>query len=149
MDSAESVYNARAKLDSFIHSSNCDGKMIDSLDIRVSMLQSGGYHVIHDIIVLLRPFCDITICEEGDKYPTSSVIIPRLLSIKSDVDKLFLFAEENNRQAAKILSPRNVNSWKESFMSLWEKHISGFLEDEIFLMATIVDPRNSCGSQLT
>lgn len=149
INSARSVYEARSKIDAFMHSQHCDGKYAEALDIRVSKLHQGGYQILHDLMVLLQPFCDLTVSEEGDKYPTSSVVVPRLLSIKAHLRNVFTATESGDCQSVKILNCRNVLSWKPTLDKLWDKYVTGFIEDEMFLMATIVDPRNGCGSKLT
>ncbi len=105
----------------------------------------GGYRVLHDTIVFLKPLRDITIDEEPELYVTSSAVVPRLAHAKSRTEKLIDNATRGSTSGDAILDLVLVKSWKSLLDDLWNTYMEGFLHDEVFLCATLLDAGNGCG----
>lgn len=96
-------------LDDYVNSAECGGDVAPLLRSRIDYLAQGGYRVLHDLVVILRPLMDMTI-EEGEYYATSSVVIPRLLAAKRKIDSILASAKSGNNSNGRIIDPRMVLS---------------------------------------
>lgn len=149
LDSAFQVYQARSKIDSYVNSSTCAPSLASALRARVDLLSNGGYRVLHDLVVFLKPLMDLTIDEEGEKYITSSVIVPRLLVAKRKIGSFISSATRGDTADGAFIDSHTVGSWETIFYNLWDSYVDGFLHDELLLTATLLDPRNGFGCGLS
>jgi hypothetical protein len=133
----EQIYNARVKLSEYNHN---DDRESAKFDEQYNVLHNGGFKTLHDFCVLMAPLMSITIDEEGERYITSSSIIPRIHSATDKIDGLFAL----NLQAVPagvFQQPREVARWQNHFNRLIATYLKPFLEDEVFLVATLLDRR--------
>ena len=110
----------------------------------IMVLRRKGFDMLHDLCSLLTPLMALTI-EEGEKYITSSSVIPRWIEAMKGIDAVTAEAEANRTGNGLIIPPKLVKSWKSTVDSLWDVYVAGFLEDPIFLVATILDVRFCLG----
>lgn len=147
--SAVAVYDARMKLNEYVSSVRCASDVAKMLQPRLDYLNKGGFRVLHDVSVVLKPLADLTIDEEGELYVSSSTVIPRLIAARAHMTTVIDNALKNDRSGHKIIDPKIVGTWKEQVHELWDMYLESFLDDELFLCATLLDPRNGCGLNLT
>ena len=114
----------------------------------MTVLRHKGFDMLHDLCSLLAPLMALAIDEEGEKYITSSSAIPRLIEAKKGIDTVMAEAEADRTGNGLIIRPKVVNGWKSTVDSLWNVYVADFLEDPIFLVATILDVRFCLGVTL-
>ena len=90
---------------------------------------------LHDIYVLLSGMMKITIDEEGERYITSSAIIPRMTTAVNNITTMFNTA--GNIAETKFLVPSDVGSWRSTFDLLVARYIEPFFTDKAFLVAKL------------
>eukprot|EP00171_Calliarthron_tuberculosum_P001259 IDg1259t1 len=149
LNSALAVYNARVKLTEYVNSADCTGDAAVNLRTRVDYLAKSGFRLLHDLVVVLQPLMNLTIDEEGDKYITSSVVLPRLIAAHRKIGQIFRNAGRNDNSCSAIIDCEVVKAWELKFYSLWNTYLEGFLHDELLLSATLLDGRNGCGRELS
>lgn len=147
--SALAVYNVHGRLNEYVGAPGNKGDIAAMLQPRLDHLNRGGFRVLHDICALVKPLGDITIDEEAELYITSTTIIPRLLAAKKHMDKIIENALKGDSSKHNVIDTRTVGAWKEAMIHLWDTYLAIFLDDQAFLCATILDPRNGCGRNLT
>lgn len=116
---------------------------------RLEHLNQGGFRVLKDTCTLLKPLADLTISAEGEHYVTASTVIPRLLAAKKHADEIFQATNNGDDYNGSITDPLVVSQWNGAWKKLWDTYLHGFITDELFLCATLLDPRNGCGRNLT
>jgi hAT family C-terminal dimerisation region len=92
------------------------------------------------LALVFQPFVDLLLGEEGEYYITSSPVVPRLVAEKKRIEDIMTQAA-NGDTSSGITRPALVAGWKTNFDRLWQRYVSAFIEDEIFLSATVFDPR--------
>jgi hypothetical protein len=134
---AEQIYNARVKLAQYNLNEDRESAKFDE---QYNVLHADGFKTLHDFCLLVAPLMDITIDEEGERYITSSSIIPRMHSAVDKIDGLFAL----NSQAVPgggFQRPREVARWQQHFQHLSTTYLKPFFDDEMFLVATMLDRR--------
>lgn len=134
----EQIYNARVKLAAYSQNADCESA---KFDVQYGVLHNGGFKTLHDFCLLIAPLMRITIDEEGERYITSSTVIPRLHSAVSQIDSLFALNAQNE-PAANFQLPRAVASWQNHFHRLTTTYLRPFFDDAVFLVATLLDRRH-------
>lgn len=142
-------FRRKSKLNNYSDAATCSRNLAPLLRSRLEHLNQGGFRVLHDVVFLLQPLADLTISNEWDLYNTSSTVIPKLIQAKRNIDGTFEAAESAINLNGNILDPVVVQRWFPTWKKLWSIYLSGFLEDESFLCATLLDPRHGCGRSLT
>lgn len=75
--------------------------------------------------------------------------MPRLFTAKSKINLIIANTRRGDRSNGEILDCALVKSWKTLISELWDKYLDGFLHDDLFLCATLLDPRNGYSSSLS
>lgn len=139
---AYEVYQRADKIRNYANSPHCKGESKEAILARLKFLdEKDGYVVLHDLIVLLKPLMDITIDEEAELYITSSAVIPRLCAAKQRIDEIFGNAARGDNCGGQILNMDRVKQWKDLVNDLWAEYLDGFVNDEVFLCASLLDAR--------
>jgi hypothetical protein len=134
---ASKIYEARTKLAAY---SQNEERESAKFDVQFNVLHTGGFRVLNDVCSLLMPLMEITIDEEGERYITSSSVIPRLSSAIADMESKF-GANRLDPPAAGFLRPQLVRLWEAPIMALLNTYLKPFYEDELLLCATLLDRR--------
>ena len=100
----------------------------------ITVLRRKGLDMLHDLCSLPAPLMALTIDEEGEKYITSSSVIPRLIEAKKGIDAVMAESEADRTGNGLNIRPKLVRSWKSTVDSLWNIYVAGF---SIFLVATV------------
>lgn len=149
LSSGAAVYNARTRINDYVTSTSCSSDIAKGLRPHVYYLNKIGFCVLHDVSIVLKTLADLMIDEEGDYSGTLSVVIPLVLAAREDMSSIIDNALYNDRSENKIINTRNVGAWKEQMLELWDTYLLSFLNDELFLAATMLYPRNGCGQNLS
>lgn len=119
--------------------------MPSGLQPRVNYLNNGGFRVLHDLCILLKPSADLTIDEEGELYIASTTVVPRLIAAEEHMSSIIDKTLKGNWSNMQIIDTRTLSTCKEVMNDLWKVYLAEYLHDELFLCATLLDPRNWCG----
>lgn len=133
------------KLKEFFEGALCNTEKNQSLQPRLYTLENGGCRILHDIVQLMQSLCNLTIHEEGEKYPTCSTIVPRLYDAEVIVVDILDFAEKGDNMGRRVLQCTIVANWRTLIEDLWNKYLEGFPHNDLLLTAMLVDPRNGLG----
>lgn len=134
---AEQIYGARVKLAQYYQNDDRDSNKFDE---QYNVLHNDGFKTLHDFCLLIAPLMRITIDEEGERYITSSSVIPRLHSAIEHINGLFV-RNAQDLPAAGFQRPLEVRRWRNTFDRLSATYLRPFFEDEMFLVATMLDRR--------
>ncbi|CAG4945808.1 unnamed protein product [Parnassius apollo] len=59
---------------------------LPQLDLSRSNLDSNEWIIVEDVVVLLRPFENVTVILSGEKYPSLSSVIPHVLGLRKAIE---------------------------------------------------------------
>ena len=145
---ADQIYKARKSL--ALYSQN-DDRESAKFDVQFDVLARGGFAVLHDVCKLLMPLMAIAIEEEGERYITSSFVIPRLNSALDAIKAMFTLNKlqppppPGPGPAQGFVNPAVVRRWEAPMTALFDAYLKPFFGDELLLTATLLDSR--CGIQ--
>ena len=143
--SACDVFNRADKIRNFANSAQCTGESKEAMKARLKFLDDkGGFEMLHDLIVLLKPLMDITIDEEVELFITSSAVVPRLSAAKTRIDEILANAALGDDCDGQILNTARVKNWQPLVNDLWDQYLAGFVDDDLFLCAAMLDARAVC-----
>ena len=100
---------------------------LDKLD--TATLTSYEKTILEELCTILEPFEYATNQLQADKYVTSSLIIPVTRGLCHRI-----------QQISAVYSNKIVTTFKESI----NKRLSRYEEDDLYMMATTVDPGSNC-----
>jgi hypothetical protein len=142
------VLSKRNELTNYAFGATTDRKVAELLKPHVTHLLLSGFNLLHDMVQLLAPLTDITVNEEDELYITSSSVIPQLVEAKKRIDTILTASAAGDNLKGAICNPAKVASWEGLVTLLWNTHLAGFLTDDLFLTATMLDGRWQLGASL-
>jgi hypothetical protein len=146
---ARAVLLMRNELTNYTFAVNTDRAVADLLKPHVThLLMMSGFNLLHDMVQLLAPLTDITINEAGELYITSSSVIPQLVDAKQRIDTILAACARGDNLKGAIAQPAKVAAWAALVAKLWDTYLAGFVDDDLFLSATMVDARWQLGVSL-
>jgi hypothetical protein len=144
---ARAVYDLRSALATYSESEMAPEGFISRFAILQGAGRGGdvasGFKILHDVALLLQPFVTLALDSEGERRPSSSMVIPLLCAAKKSADRFFL--EAGSAVPGTVLCKDLFAELEPTYKLLYDKYLLKFAKDPVMQCATLIDPRNRGG----